>query len=199
MYLTDSYAPYFAFNATKGNHPICAVIEIDTDLLDQTKFSYDEDCWEQLGRQTGDDIKGDMSARTIAWRRRQTDQTEDYQQAFQAKDGTTGWRLSLRALGTCCYFDTIPSSSITRIVSWPHEGVNLCLAFVWDPMISLINQRICGDRYRILTRKLFDGDFWQGPPPTSEDQRAVSLDPERAILPPIEEYCMIDMRQRKAA
>ena len=33
VYLTDSYAPYFSFNATKGGDPRCGVIEIDTDRL----------------------------------------------------------------------------------------------------------------------------------------------------------------------
>jgi len=30
---------------------------------------------------------------------------------------------------------------------------------VWDLTVSLMNQRVCGDRYRALTKKLFDGCF----------------------------------------
>jgi hypothetical protein len=160
VYLTDSYAPYFAFNAVRGNNPSCAVIEVDTDLLDEKKFSYDEDCWEQLGRQrnphTGampqDGIEGTMSQRTLYWRKQQKDPESQYK--FLDNDGKYGWVVSLRALGTCCYLGDIPPHAITRAVKWPHRA-NGQLIFVWDPTITLLNQQFHGKRYKLLTQKLF--------------------------------------------
>lgn len=69
--------------------------------------------------------------------------------------GLTGWQLSLRALGTCAYLGHIYPGSITRAIRWPHAGSNLRLAFVWDPTITIANQRFCSDRYRALTARLF--------------------------------------------
>ena len=70
VYLTDSYAPYFAFNAARGKDPLCAVIEVDTDRLDPNNLTFDEDCWEQLGRGR-DELPGTMSERTIWYRKHQ--------------------------------------------------------------------------------------------------------------------------------
>ena len=101
-------------------------------------------------------------------------------------------KVSLEALGTCAHRGVILPGAITRAVVWPHRE-NTRLAFVWDPTITLVNQRICGDRYRALTRKLFAGEFEM---PTPESQRRA---PEAAPLPPITGWRLIDNTQRKAA
>jgi hypothetical protein len=168
IYLTDSYAPYFAFNAARGKNPRCAVIEIETDLLDNTKLIPDEDAWEQLGRKR-DDVPGTMSQRTLyyrseidrAWRVPRYHTDREVLWRFTARDDPTlpPWQVSLRALGTCAYRGAIPTEAITRAVKWPHVGGNVGLMFVWDPTITLINQRLCGPRYKALTAKLFGDEL----------------------------------------
>jgi hypothetical protein len=151
VYLTDSYAPYFAFNAARGKDAMCAVVEIDTDLLNKSSLIYDEDCWEQLGRGR-DHVPGNMSERTLFYRNKQGDPA--MHQLYINKQKQTNWELSLMALGTCCHWGKIDPSAITRAIVWPHAP-NVQLCFVWDPTITLINQQICGDRYRALTARLF--------------------------------------------
>jgi hypothetical protein len=165
VYLTDSYAPYFSFNASRGQHPSCAVVEIDTDKLDNELLSYDEDAWEQIGRAPDkagrtprDGVAGDMSQRTLHYRRKQRDWESQYQFSVPGHPEWRGWQVSLFALGTCCYLGDVPPEAITRAVRWPHKP-NIWMAFVWDPTISMINQRIMGDRYRALTAMLFGGEI----------------------------------------
>ena len=89
VYLTDSYAPYFAFNATRGRTPACAVVEIDSDRLDEDELFADEDCMEQLGRGK-DDVPGDMSERTLWYR--------DHQFEMSTADGDC-WRYLADGVG----------------------------------------------------------------------------------------------------
>lgn len=194
VYLTDSYAPYFAFIASRGEDPSCAVVEVDTDLLDESSLLPDEDAWEQLGRGR-DGIPGNMSRRTVAWRNLIGGQDPVAIRMFTADDGTTGWRLSLRALGTCCHLGRMPPEAITRAVRWPHRP-NVRQMLVWDPTITLMNQRIVGDRYRALTRRLMTGSFFVGQP-TAESRLDAMRDSEMAILPPIEGYELIELRKER--
>ena len=150
VYLTDSYAPYFAFNASRGSKPLCAVVEVDTDKLDQDKFFPDEDYLEQVGRRI-DHVKGTMSQRTLHYRKVACG---DHGIISKRTMRFADWRDSLAGLGTCAYYGVVPPQAITRIVSWPVTG-NGFMCFVWDPTITLINQKIMGDRYRALTAKLF--------------------------------------------
>jgi len=157
VYLTDSYAPYFAFNAMRGKAPLCAVVEIDTDLLDETDLYPDEDFLEQVSRGAKDPVPGTMVERTKHFRKNQF--RYDYP-CINPDDGseTTWWEASLRYLGTCSHRGIVPARAITRAVRWPHKG-NGVLAAVWDPTITLVNQQIMGDKYKALTAKLFAGDF----------------------------------------
>lgn len=152
VYLTDSYAPYFSFNAARGNTPLCAVIEIDSDELDEEALTFDEDCWEQLGRNR-DGIPGTMSERTLYWRKRQNNYESKHM--YTTKDGISeAWLVSLMALGTCSYLGTIPHTALRRAVMWPQQN-NAWLSLVWDPSIVIVNQQFCGNRYRALTARLF--------------------------------------------
>lgn len=172
VYLTNSYAPYFAFNAARGKHPSCAVVEVDTDLLDHDHLLPDEDFLEQAGRQV-DQVPGTMSQRTLHYRKLQAG---GYGLAAKGTGLELGWQDSLRHLGTCAYRGSVPAAALTRAVVWPHLP-NAWLVLIWDPTITLINQRICGDRYRALTARLF------GDPSTlvhEFDQQAVAaFDPMR--------------------
>ena len=167
VYLTDSYAPYFAFNACRGKAPECAVIEIDTDLLDEDDLYADEDAMEQIGRGK-DGVEGDMHQRTRWYRKHQ------FQMGLA--DGDSIWRYSLQCLGTCAHRGRIPARAITRTAYWPHHE-NVWLMFVWDPTISILNQGIMGARYKALTAKLFgDPQPIEFPVYTDPDGNPVSFD-----------------------
>lgn len=147
VYLTNSYAPYFAFNAAKQS---CAVIEVETDLLRPGSLYADEDCLEQMMRGR-DGVEGTMSQRTLYYRKRQFDIT-----GAEDKEGrvSPAYGFSLELLGTCAHRGTILPEAITRAVVWPTKN-NAWMQFVWDPTITLLNQKILGNRYKALTAKLF--------------------------------------------
>ena len=157
VYFTDSYAPYFAFNASRGTDPSCAVIEVDSDRLDQDELFPDEDFLEQCSRGGEGAYPGTMIQRTLHYRRRQ------FEFCYPCTDPsseapTTWWEASLKHLGTCSHRGPVPPDAITRAVWWPRKD-NGSMVMMWDPTITLMNQRIMGDRYKIMTRKLFDGAF----------------------------------------
>ena len=188
VYLTNSYAPYFAFNASKGKEPLCAVIEIDTDKLFPLNLYPDEDFLEQGSRKIDNPVPGSMKERTIHYRKQQF----TFNWPTKNKDGTdtTWWEASLQHLGTCAHRGTIPPSAITRAVVWPHHP-NIKLMYVWDPIIVIINQMVMGHQYHILTRKLFDGEFT----PVEEINRLMQENPqlrwEDPLLPTIEGWEII--------
>lgn len=175
VYLSDCYAPHFAFKAADARGGDCAVIEIETNRLPTPHFLLpDEDCLEQSGRGV-DGVPGNMRERTLHYRR----------EMFRRFAGSDAWELSLEYLGTCCYHGIVPPGAITRVATWPHRP-NIKLLLVWDLSVSLENQRVCGDRYRVLTRKLFDGKFSHAP----QQAQDIMAQPQRWFddppLPPIE-------------
>jgi hypothetical protein len=187
VYLTDSYAAYFAFNASRGNEPQCAVIEIDTDLLDDTNLFPDEDFLEQASRRMKDAVPGDMKQRTLHYRKNQF--TYDWPCENPA-DGsmTTWWEASLTHLGTCSHRGEIPVSAITRAITWPHKP-NAWMPFLIDPTISLINQQICGDRYREITRNMLPDEFTSDEELASQTAEARFFNP---LLPVIKDWQVIN-------
>lgn len=133
VYLTDAYAPYFCWSAQQRG----LVVEIETDRLDQRKLLPDEDVIEQTGRGK-DGVEGDYLERTAFFKK-------------QLHLYTAGqWKQSLKAMGTCAYLGKIPVAAITRTVVF---STDYC--WQWDAMISLINYRLLGDRYRAQTARLF--------------------------------------------
>lgn len=154
---------------------------------------------EQAYRRAPNAVPGAMSQRTLHYRKRQFDYTGASVDDPRSSDKKlTWWQFSLRELGTCAHRGAIPAAAITRAVVWPYES-NLHLAFVWDPSITLTNQRFCGDRYRALTAKLFAGDFTDSRMLTAEHRLAAAMDPALATLPPIEGWRLVDLAQAEAA
>ena len=181
VYLSDSYAPYFAFNAARGKRPVCGVVEVDLKKLDLNQLFADEDALEQLTRGR-DGVAGTMSERTLFYRKQQ------FNFIGTAPSGHRAWQMSLGALGTCVHRGPIPPAAITRAVTWPHAGRNLNLCFVWDPTITVINQKICGDRYRALTAKLFGDEPDMSKLHEADRAVVVSFDPAK-----IAGYRLIDL------
>jgi hypothetical protein len=148
VYLTDSYAIHFAQNAVEGSKDRLALIEIDTDLLDEGNLAPDEDFLEQATRS---DPKfehvhkrwpTDIKKRTIWFRAR------------QHSDFAHTWSLSMKHMGTCCHMGVVPADAIKRVALLPASS---SVSFASDPTITLINYMIMGAYYRNLMRYVFDG------------------------------------------
>ena len=66
------------------------------------------------------------------------------------------WKTSLEGLGTCTYYGIIPVSAITRIAFVGKKNYfDLVLYAGIDPMITLINYRLVGEKYRHSVKRLF--------------------------------------------
>lgn len=150
VYMTDVYAPYFAFHAaSKRDGDKAVLFEIDSDKLDQEQLLPDEDFLEQATRNVS--VRGlrkgaGMRARTTWFR-----------------DNATRWRSlwndSLSHLGTCAHLGNIPTHAITR---YAVVDPKVCIA-LWmeaaDAMVVLANHRFCSGKYAALTRLIFDNDL----------------------------------------
>ncbi len=188
VYLTTAYAGYFAMNATEADER-WGIVEIDTDLIpeDFGTLVPDEDFLEQAtrGQETppewGLPTEG-MEART-AWFR-------DHLYSFAHL-----WDKSIEGLGNCAYQGAVPPSAITRVgLFTPASNPSLAM-MIMDPMITLMNYRICGPKHRALVQWLmgdtvdptdidlfsnltpFQQDGIQAPP---EVRKALSVHEERA-------------------
>lgn len=149
VYLTNAYALYFADAAVDPNNKgeRLAVIEIDTDRLDKDWLAPDEDWLEQVSRKMNEKhlapITKPMKYRTRWYRKR-------------LLHFTGHWKDSLEGLGNCTYHDVIPPSAITRIAFVDqHTYHGLVFVAGIDPMISLMNYRIVGQKYRDSMKRLF--------------------------------------------
>jgi len=141
VYLTDAYPMYFANVASKTGER-WAVIEVDTDRLDESKLHPDEDILEQCGRKyDGLPKTWDMKRRTRHYRK----------QAIN----NPNWEKSLEFMGTCGYYDTIPVKAITRVVYFDPKkyDAGMILSLI-DCSISLMNYRFCQTQYRARTKWL---------------------------------------------
>jgi hypothetical protein len=142
VYLTDAYPLYFAFNAAKEGER-GAVIEIDVEKLPQYMLVPDEDVLEQAGRGK-DAVKGNMKARTRWYRRR-----------LKEWISTENWKVSLEAMGTCAFLGTVPPEAITQVALVDPKRASSLMWSATDAVITLMNYRFCGPKYRNLTKRLF--------------------------------------------
>jgi len=158
VYLTDAYAFHFAFNAGEVNNrrvQTGLILEVERDSLSPWKLCPDEDVLEQATRgQSGENfapVEWDMKRRTMFYRKIAP---------FNPKLVDT----SLKHMGTCAYYGSIPWSAVTRYVLI--EWSKLPQGMFWnavDTSVSCLNYRILQDRQRALTRWFF------GDPVTVED------------------------------
>ncbi len=150
VYLTDAYPLYFAINAVKRG-TIPAIIEIDTDLLDESLLVPDEDVLEQANRRK-DDLPADwsMQKRTKYYR----DRLMEYQHA---------WPASLRAMGTCAYFGEIPAEAIRQVITVDHKVQPYVCAMAMDASMVIMNYQFVGERYKRLNDWIFGREIGDGP------------------------------------
>lgn len=135
VYLTNAYAPYFCFTGDKATDG--AVIEVETDMLNERNLLPDEDMVEQSGRGY-DGINAPMLARVALIRK-------DLHKYCNGQ-----WDTSLQAMGTCAHLGKISVEAITRVAVIPFE-----YHWFWDASICIQNYRFLGARYQAQMARLF--------------------------------------------
>jgi hypothetical protein len=140
VYLTDTYAPYFAIAATRADSDEkIAIIEVDTAQLDDTWMRPDEDAIEQGTEKGHLGIKGTTQKQRTKWIRNHIDYFKSC------------WTDSLKLIGNCAYKGVIPPSAITRVVL--NDRTNRMMEWAaMDPTITTINYRFYGAKYRLLLK-----------------------------------------------
>lgn len=177
VYLTSVYAPYFACTAAKDGER-WAVIEVDTDLLDEERMRPDEDFLEQATRGAKGALgpkSRDMKVRTRWFRKRL--------EAFAHH-----WRDSVKGLGTCSYAGELPPEAITRVAVFAPTGYIHMMAA--DPAICIMNYKVCGGKYAALTRWIIGEEVtpddilgWSAPlTPVEEKQKLARLLEDRSTF-----------------
>jgi len=151
VYLTDAYGLYFALCALKDGEK-AGIVEVDTDLMEADLFYPDEDFLEQAARSRKDLCPlSDMGSRTKWYR--------DNLESFQSN-----WDLSLKSLGTCAYFGQIVPAEVSRVAIFDLHKSPTITAMALDPVISVMNYKFMGAKYRALMGWIFGdmvrlGDF----------------------------------------
>ena len=142
IYLTTAYAPYYALQTVNKGEKI-AIIEIETDVLDESKFRPDEDFIEQatsLDKKNTAGIKGKTVNQRTKYIRNHIDEFSGV------------WKQSIQHLGNCGYKCIITSKSITKVAV---VDISKCLPMcseVLEAVITLANHSVCGPQYRMMTR-----------------------------------------------
>jgi hypothetical protein len=143
IYLTNAYAAYYALQAIKKfKGEKIAIVEVETDLLDETKLRPDEDFIEQATKRDEENNAGIMG-RTMNER---TTYIRNHIDEF-----SNSWKLSVEHLGNCGYKGVI-KDAITRVSV---VDISKCKAMCFEamePVITLMNYKICGKQYRMLNR-----------------------------------------------
>ena len=167
VYLSTAYAGYFALSAVceamandGGSEERWGIIEVDTDLLTESKLLPDEDFLEQASRHQAIPDEGEEGTLFAPLRAANCQPPEDRMKARTTffRDHAPYffghlWEDSLKFLGNCCYHGDIPVKAITRVSLFdPKTNPDMNMAV--DPTISLMNYQILGHRYREITRWL---------------------------------------------
>lgn len=140
VYLTDAYAPYFAWSAVEVRDSEKAlIIEVDPSVLDREDFFPDEDFIAQAiakqEKKSIDDVHAEVRDTLELYRHHAWD--------------------SLTHLGNICHQGAVPTSAITRYATIDLDKQRDLAWACMDPSISLINYRICGGKYRSIISWIF--------------------------------------------
>jgi hypothetical protein len=160
VYLSDAYPIYFAGIAAKDKDDL-AVVEVDTTHLAPFALVPDEDYLEQATRSGNGPAPIDkpMAFRT-RWYRQRLGGFSQY------------WKDSVEGLGNAAYLGTVPTSAITRVATLDHDTYIKLILDGMDPMISLLNYRLMGTKYRNYVHWLFgdelEPDPWDDAKPIGE-------------------------------
>lgn len=140
VYLTIAYPFHFAHNVSKKENLV--VFEVETDLLPPWLLAPDEDFLEQVTRDKEEwsHVTGDFIARTRWFRKR------------ALKEFGHNWELSIKGMGTCCFYGKIAPTVIKRYAIVPYTSN---IALKQDATITPLNYLIIGPYYRDLVRHTF--------------------------------------------
>lgn len=143
VYLTTAYAGHFGICAMKEGDTKFGVVEIDVGELDEWNLFPDEDFMEQAtrGLEVDWNPSGDMAERTT-WFRENLENFGHH------------WTDSVEGLGNCAHLGEISPYEISRVCIVDMKARSELL-YLHDPTISLLNYKICGGMYRILTDWFF--------------------------------------------
>jgi hypothetical protein len=142
VYLTVSYALYFAHAALKDDddHSRLIVLEIDSDMLKENLLCPDEDF---LSQANVDPTKADLEMK---------EKNEHYRKIMHKYLHEP----SLKSIGNCAYKGIVPIKAIKRIAFITEKAHLEIFRSGYDPMISILNFRIKGEEYMKSTKWLFD-------------------------------------------
>jgi hypothetical protein len=141
VYLSIAYPLHFANQACEAGERL-VVLEIDTDLIDESLLVSDEDAVEQTLRGR-DELPSswNMEKRTQYYR----DRISQY-----------SYEQSLKALGSCAHLGPIDAQAITRVAYVSLEAFGNMRRCGYDPSISVMAYQVIGETYRKSTIWLFD-------------------------------------------
>lgn len=149
VYLTDAYALYFALVAAKQG--MAAIIELESSRLNPFRMAPDEDVLAQINGSNR--VRGDEP---LNWESMNLfERTKFFRDHLNDYAGTDSWKASLKAMGTCCHMGSINTNAITRIAFIDTNEARQTSTFALDPMISIMNYKLVGHRYRALTKWVF--------------------------------------------
>ena len=149
VYLTDAYAGYFAANVAKDNER-WAIIEVDTDYLNENNFRPDEDCIAQLAYNDPNfnEVWGDKPVKEYQL----LELTQFVRENIHL--WTDKWRETLHVMGTCSYKGNIPTTAIIRYALFDtNTNTQMALA-ACDPSITPMNYKFKGATYKAITKWL---------------------------------------------
>jgi hypothetical protein len=163
VYLTNAYGLFYAINAADDSDQEVCLIEIDTDVIEKMMVA-DEDTLEQTYRMNRKNPLYPLDF-DPAWN------TAKRTQWF-AKNLIIGKTLgydhkwSLKKMGNCAHFGSIPKDAITRIVSIQNVNHMWWLQF-FDPTITMANFIFLGEQYRtsqlVLMGRMEEAIEFSGP------------------------------------
>ncbi|MHC4783970.1 MAG: hypothetical protein ACYTE0_13125 [Planctomycetota bacterium] len=137
VYLTDLYAPYYGISSVDEDDSLgeIAVFEVD---VDEVRLMPDEDFLEQGSRKTDICPVEDIGARTYWFRDR-------------LPNFAHHWKDSLAKLGTVAHLGEIVPERIIRVSTFLADKHPMVVCELGNPTITLMNHKMCGDRYKMLT------------------------------------------------
>ena len=145
VYLSTIYAPYFGLCAISKNKENIGIVEIETDLLDESNLRPDEDYIEQATRNDLDFNKFFKNkAKTMKGRTGYISKNLDLLAPF--------WKTSIENIGNCCYKGIIPPQAITRVAITSLFKVPSIMLLAFDPTITIMNYKFCSGKYDLITR-----------------------------------------------
>lgn len=153
VYLTTQYPYYFA-NAATSDEDAPVILEINSSYLKYNWLAPDEDAVEQVLRHKKVPEYAHLEKEYPDMRDR-TKYIRDNIWNYAANGCSALW--SIRALGTCAYYEKIPIKAIGRVAVFkPQKDRRFPWSNIFDPTITIMNNLVMGEKYHRLSQRFFD-------------------------------------------